>query len=58
MSALETLDRFLKELERKMRLAAWTRGVAVAAFCALIATTGANRQSNLGDHAVETAPAH
>ena len=38
MSALESLDGYLKELERKMRLAAWTRGVAVAAFCALIAT--------------------
>ena len=39
MSALEGLDGFLKQLERKMRLAAWARGVAVAAFCALIATT-------------------
>jgi len=38
MSALESLDGYLKQLERKMRLAAWTRGVTVAAFCALIAT--------------------
>ena len=26
MSALESLDGYLKQLERKMRLAAWTRG--------------------------------
>jgi hypothetical protein len=38
MSALESLDRYLKELERKMRLAAWTRGVAALAFSALAAT--------------------
>ena len=38
MSALESLDGYLKQLERKMRLVAWTRGVAVAAFCALVAT--------------------
>ena len=38
MSALESLDGYLMQLERKMRLAAWTRGVAVAAFCALLAT--------------------
>ncbi|MBM3768978.1 MAG: hypothetical protein FJW32_26665, partial [Acidobacteria bacterium] len=38
MSALESLDRYIKALERRMRLAAWTRGLAIAALCALVAT--------------------
>ncbi|OYW10635.1 MAG: hypothetical protein B7X34_04340, partial [Acidobacteriia bacterium 12-62-4] len=38
MSALELLDQYLRQLEARLRLAAWTRGAAVAAVVALVAT--------------------
>ena len=38
MSALELLDQYLRQLENRLRLAAWTRGAAVAAVAALSAT--------------------
>ena len=38
MSALELLDQYLRQLESRLRLAAWTRGAAVAAVAALSAT--------------------
>lgn len=38
MSALELLDQYLRQMEARLRLAAWTRGAAVAAAVALGAT--------------------
>lgn len=38
MSALELLDQYLRQLEARLRLAAWTQGAAVAAVVALVAT--------------------
>ena len=38
MSAWGTLDNYLRRLERRLRWVTWTRGLAIAGACALLAT--------------------